>query len=57
MTSMQLYGLIGYPLSHSFSAAYFAKKFADENGFEIKGEVISPIEGGDGNVEFLLYLC
>jgi shikimate dehydrogenase len=28
---MRLYGLIGYPLSHSFSAAYFAKKFADEN--------------------------
>ena len=23
----QLYGLIGYPLSHSFSKAYFAKKF------------------------------
>ena len=28
---MRLYGLIGYPLSHSFSAAYFARKFADEN--------------------------
>jgi len=25
----QLYGLIGYPLSHSFSKAYFAKKFQD----------------------------
>ncbi|MGB1206149.1 MAG: shikimate dehydrogenase family protein [Chitinophagales bacterium] len=24
---MQLYGLIGYPLSHSFSKAYFTKKF------------------------------
>jgi shikimate dehydrogenase len=28
---MRLYGLIGYPLSHSFSASYFARKFADEN--------------------------
>ena len=28
---MRLFGLIGYPLSHSFSAKYFGKKFADEN--------------------------
>jgi shikimate dehydrogenase len=27
---MRLFGLIGYPLSHSFSANYFEKKFADE---------------------------
>ena len=27
---MKLYGLIGYPLSHSFSAIYFKKKFAKE---------------------------
>lgn len=27
----KIYGLIGYPLSHSFSAAYFTKKFATEN--------------------------
>jgi len=27
---MRLFGLIGYPLSHSFSAKYFAKKFATE---------------------------
>lgn len=27
---MRRFGLIGYPLSHSFSPAYFAKKFADE---------------------------
>jgi len=26
-----LYGLIGYPLAHSFSPAYFKKKFADQN--------------------------
>ncbi len=26
---MRLFGLIGYPLSHSFSAQYFAKKFSD----------------------------
>jgi shikimate dehydrogenase len=28
---MQLFGLIGYPLSHSFSAKYFAKKFEAES--------------------------
>jgi shikimate dehydrogenase len=28
---MNLYGLIGFPLSHSFSAGFFEKKFADEN--------------------------
>jgi len=27
---MQLYGLIGYPLSHSFSQAWFRKKFRNE---------------------------
>lgn len=27
---MGLFGLIGYPLSHSFSASYFAKKFINE---------------------------
>ena len=26
-----LYGLIGYPLSHSFSPAYFKKKFAEQD--------------------------
>lgn len=28
---MKKYGLIGYPLQHSFSARYFAKKFSDES--------------------------
>jgi shikimate dehydrogenase len=28
---MRLFGLIGYPLSHSFSANYFANKFESEN--------------------------
>ena len=28
---MRRFGLLGYPLSHSFSAVYFAKKFADGN--------------------------
>jgi shikimate dehydrogenase len=28
---MRKYGLIGFPLGHSFSKRYFAKKFADEN--------------------------
>lgn len=27
---MKTYGLIGYPLSHSFSQSFFTKKFADE---------------------------
>ena len=28
---MKIYGLIGFPLSHSFSAGYFKKKFEKEN--------------------------
>ncbi|MDP4210905.1 MAG: shikimate dehydrogenase [Bacteroidota bacterium] len=28
---MRRFGLIGYPLTHSFSAGFFTKKFADEN--------------------------
>ena len=28
---MKIYGLIGYPLSHSFSQAYFSEKFKKEN--------------------------
>lgn len=28
---MDLYGLLGYPLGHSFSAKYFAEKFANEH--------------------------
>ena len=28
---MDRYGLIGYPLGHSFSISYFNQKFADEN--------------------------
>ncbi len=28
---MKLYGLIGFPLEHSFSQGYFTKKFKDEN--------------------------
>lgn len=28
---MRLFGLVGFPLSHSFSASYFAKKFTAEN--------------------------
>ena len=27
---MQLFGLIGYPLGHSFSASYFNEKFEKE---------------------------
>ena len=32
------------------------KKDAKDFGFSILGETESPIEGGDGNKEFLLYL-
>ena len=28
---MEKYGLIGYPLGHSFSKNYFNQKFVDEN--------------------------
>ena len=28
---MEKYGLIGYPLGHSFSKSYFNQKFEDEN--------------------------
>ena len=28
---MDKYGLIGYPLGHSFSISYFNQKFADES--------------------------
>ena len=31
MTEKKLYGLIGYPLSHSFSGKYFSEKFQREN--------------------------
>lgn len=35
---MRQYGLIGYPLSHSFSKGYFADKFTQENIFDAKYE-------------------
>ena len=31
MKTPKLYGLIGYPLGHSFSAKYFAEKFQNQN--------------------------
>jgi len=31
---MRKFGLIGYPLSHSFSPAYFAEKFTNEGNFD-----------------------
>ncbi|MFN2437589.1 MAG: shikimate dehydrogenase [Chitinophagaceae bacterium] len=36
---MRLFGLIGYPLSHSFSKKYFAEKFARENIRDCKYEL------------------
>jgi len=31
LKSLKLFGLIGYPLSHSFSKKYFTEKFEKEN--------------------------
>ena len=46
---MKIFGLIGYPLGHSFSKDYFTKKFLDENikncsyqNFEIEYKPHSP---------------
>lgn len=36
---MNLYGLIGYPLSHSFSKKYFSEKFEKENIADCKYEL------------------
>lgn len=43
---MKMYGLIGYPLSHSFSEGYFAEKFKKENisGVQYKNFPISTID-------------
>ena len=43
---MQLYGLIGFPLSHSFSKKYFTEKFSNEN-IEAEYELF-PIENISG---------
>jgi len=32
---MKKYGLIGYPLGHSFSQKYFSEKFINENPYKI----------------------
>ena len=33
---MKSFGLIGYPLEHSFSKSYFEKKFLNENIKDVK---------------------
>jgi shikimate dehydrogenase len=48
---MKLYGLIGYPLTHSFSAQYFSEKFFRESIHDSHYELY-PI----GNIEMLLPL-
>jgi shikimate dehydrogenase len=40
---MKQFGLIGYPLSHSFSKGYFAAKFAKENIVDCKYDIF-PLE-------------
>ena len=44
--SNKILGLIGFPLTHSFSAKYFADKFDKENieGFEYQNFEIPSIE-------------
>jgi shikimate dehydrogenase len=41
---MRKFGLIGFPLEHSFSKGYFTKKFADEGIFDCSYENY-PIDG------------
>ena len=36
MDSAKTYGLIGFPLSHSFSAGYFKKKFEKEGVLDVQ---------------------
>jgi shikimate dehydrogenase len=40
---MKIYGLIGYPLSHSFSQIYFTQKFQNENILDCRFDLF-PIE-------------
>ncbi len=49
---MQQFGLIGYPLSHSFSKGYFGKKFKEENILNCDYENY-PIESIEG-ITFLI---
>ena len=50
---MDLYGLIGFPLSHSFSQKYFIEKFANEGcvGYSYKNFPISDIRDLHGLLE------
>jgi shikimate dehydrogenase len=49
---MQQFGLIGYPLSHSFSKGYFSKKFQKENIVDCQYDVF-PLE----RIEDFVELC
>ena len=49
---MRVFGLIGYPLSHSFSPGYFSQKFKKE-GIEDAGYQLFPIETIDKLTELL----
>jgi len=51
---MKKFGLIGYPLGHSFSKGYFAKKFADQHITDASYENF-PLESIDGLQEVLQY--
>lgn len=54
----ELFGLIGYPLGHSFSAKYFAEKFAKEGiDAEYKNFAIENIEKLPGIIEANPKLC
>ena len=49
---MQQFGLIGYPLSHSFSKGYFTEKFKKENITDARYDIF-PLE----NIESFKTLC
>ena len=38
---MRTFGLLGFPLGHSFSQKYFTKKFKDENILDCKYQLFS----------------
>lgn len=49
---MKLYGLIGFPLTHSFSKKYFEEKFAKERIMDCRFELF-PLKNINGFVELI----
>ena len=59
MNDIHLYGLIGYPLSHSFSQRYFTEKFANEGyqGYSYRNFPLENIGELNQLLEQQRYLC